>query len=325
MPLRNQYPSVTPTAPAQPPLQPFRAAPLERYRRPAAQDGDEATGSGIALALGALGLGAGALIMRNPQMAKSGAGQLVKALNVGRMTSMLSGLAVPKSVLGNVGAVVTEAAERKSLTPLRQFFSPQTYRDYKQALKLGGQVGPQPGGSRWNPPGRLMGAGDVATRNALQRAGLTAEEAAKAVLQAPLPPSLASALESPAGQLLVPFRRTPWNQFIEGFETLKFKHPVVASGVMGAGAVHGAAAADERYPVTTGLGIAAASRYGLPYAIGTLLGRRLAGAKTSGSALSSALPFSEYGFETSLTEPLKPFTPEGVAGVRVLKRFLGSR
>lgn len=313
MPIRYRRPSSTPETPP--------ATGLV-YRRPAAPpptpDDEGLDPSGL-VGAGILAT-AGAIATRNPQMAASTVGKLARMLNVARMTSMLSGLAVPKSILGNVGAVAVESAERRTLEPLRQLFSKQTVQGFKQALRTGGQVGPVPGASRMNPFGRVMGAADMATRDALIRAGLTPTEAERAVLQAPLG-QLGEAMESPAGQYLVPFRRTPFNQFIEGMRTLKGEHPVVLAASTGAGAVHGAATSDEQYPVSLGLGTAAAARYGMPYAIGAFLGRRAAGAKTGGGITSAVLPVSEYGIESALDEPLKPITEP--AGYRALRRLLG--
>ena len=323
MPLRG--PAATPaptTAPAPVRRGGFRGPSPTATPPPVATEPEDESGPGVGAAIAGAGLlGAGALAARNPRMAATGLGKVAKALNVARMTSMLSGLAVPKSILGNIGATAIASAERKSLAPLKEFFSAQTAKDFKDAFKSGGQVGPVPGAHRLNPFGRFMGAGDVATRGALKRAGMTAGEAEREVLQSPLPGKLGTALESPIASYLIPFRRTPFNQFIEGMETLKLEHPAVLAATTGTGAVHGAATADERYPLSIGLGTAAAARYGAPYALGAYLGRKLKGSKTSGGIPSAILPVSEYGIESSLDEPLKPF--QEPAGVRALKRFFG--
>ena len=156
----------------------------------------------------------------------------------------------------------------------------------------------------------------------MQRGGLSAEEAARANMQAPLPEWLSKPLASPVGRYLVPFRRTPFNQFIEGFKTWTPGniHPAVQAGASSAGAVHGAATSEEKYPTSVGLGTALAAKYGLTYAAGATLGRMLAGGKGNSSTMGSALPVSEYGVTSSIEAPLKPFTDP--AALRALRQLL---
>ena len=85
------------------------------------------------------------------------------------------------------------------------------------------------------------------------------------------------------------------------------RHPAVMAAVVGTGALHGAATDDERYPLTLGLGSAAAARYGLPYTLAAVAGRKLAGARTSAGIAGSALPVSEYGLSSAIEDPLAPF------------------
>lgn len=257
-----------------------------------------------------LGLGAAGLIGLGLASRRPGfIGKAASKLGALRQQLMLSGLAVPKSILGNIGGATVASAERGTMEPLRQLFSRQMLRDIKGAWRdIPATVDPAYGTTLAGPtPGRAMGAIDTATRKAMQRAGLTEEEAAREILQAPLTGRLASTLDSPAARYFVPFRRTPFNQFLEGFDTLKGTHPRVLAGATGAGAIHGAATADEKYPVSLGLGTAAAARYGLPYALGALVGRKLAGARTSAGIAGSVLPVSEYGITSSVEAPLQPF------------------
>lgn len=261
--------------------------------------------------LGTLGAGAAGLAALGIASRKPGLiGKAASKLGAARQQLMLSGLALPKSILGNIGGTAVASAERGTLEPLRQLFSRQTLRDVREAYRtLPARTDPSYGTTLPGPtPGRVMGAVDEGTRKALTRAGLTDEEAAAEILQAPLTGRLASALESPAARYLIPFRRTPFNQFIEGFETLKGGHPAVLGTALGAGAVHGAATADERYPLSLGLGTAAAARYGLPYVLGAVGGRTLSGARTSAGIAGSALPVSEYGLTSSVEAPTRPFT-----------------
>lgn len=280
---------------------------------------DEGPGWGTAALVGGGLLAAGALA-RNPGLAKTG---LTKLNNL-RLQSMLSGFAVPKSILGNVGAAVNEALERRSLTPLAEFFSPQTVKEFAQQYRSGGVAGPVAGynpGKGWFPsPGRIMGAGDAATRSALQRGGLTAEEAERSVLQAPVTGHLGDFLNTPLARYAFPFRRTPWNQMFEGGKAIA-SHPVLSAGYGAAGGATGAATAEDQYPISIGLGTAASARYGMPFALGALIGRKLAGGKGAGTAASQILPVSEYGVEQSFTEPLTPFNPEETAAIRALRRL----
>ncbi len=259
-----------------------------------------------------------------------------------RQQAMLSGFALPKSVLGNVGAAGIASAERGSMRPLKELFSRETAKDIAAAYRRNTPYGttkavqagqlPLPGMTTpatnnfpsWMPtPGRIMGAFDEGAQGALQRAGLSADDAAREVLQAPLPTGLAEALDSPAARYAIPFRRTPFNQFLEGLKTIKpaniKANPKLFAGVTGAGAVHGALTSEDRYPVSIGFGTAAASRYGVPYAGGAILGRMLAGGKTGGSIAGTMLPVSEYGLESSLTDPTRPFIEP--AALRALQRL----
>lgn len=271
--------------------------------------------------LGAGLLGAGALLgtaalARKPGLVMKGLGKL----NAVRQQLMLSGYATPKSVLGNIGATAIESAERGTTAPLRQLFSRQTARDFVEnyknpVLEPGSTIIAGP------TPGRVMGAMDTATRNALRRGGLSATEAERAVLQSPLTGDLGEALDSPFMRHLIPFRRTPFNQFLEGGKTYTraFKGenqiPLAISHI--AGAAHGAATADERYPASLGFGTAAAAKYGLPYAVGAVAGRYLGGGADAGGIATSALPVSEYGIESGITNPLGAFSRP--AALRVLR------
>ena len=157
-----------------------------------------------------------------------------------------------------------------------------------------------------------MGAFDTATREALQRAGMSADDAATAVFQAPLGKNygpFAETLESPAAKFAFPFRRTPYNQFAEGLKTLKpgFEHGGVRNVYAGAGAMHGAMTEDDQYPLSIPLASAFAARYGVPYAGAAIIGRALAGGQGGGGMAGSALPVSEWGLEQSLQDPTKTF------------------
>jgi hypothetical protein len=260
---------------------------------------------------GALLAGAAALATRNPGALSS----LFKTGNAVRQQLMLSGLAVPKSMLGNTGALVNTAIERRTMQPLKELLSGRVFKDAVGSYRAGRTGGPAPGVTLPGPnPGKVMGAMDDATQQALQRSGLTADESAREVLQSPLGENFGKfgdALEGPVAAHIMPFRRTPFNQFVEGLKTVKpdYAHKGVTAGYATAGAMHGTATADERYPVTIPLATALAAKYGLPYALAAVAARKLlGGAEEGGGILGSALPVSEYGVEQSLSDPLKPFT-----------------
>lgn len=274
-------------------------------------------GSGVAgtALIGAGLLGVGALAARNPQLAKSAIGRAGRALNVGRQQLMLSGYALPKSILGGVGATVERAIETRSLDPLRQLLKPQTARDIKTAFQTSTRIGPAgtPTSSKFALPGRAIGAVDTGIQQALIRSGASADEATSALLQKPLGPGF-SVLENPVAQYAHPFRRTPFNQWFEGYGKFQKAYEgdkTAQAGLAlygGAGAAHGALTADERFPVSVPFGVAGAARYGVPYGLGALLGRSLAGAKTGGGIADQINPVGAYGVEQGFLDPLRPVT-----------------
>lgn len=301
-------------------------SPLAKFKRtvvpePVSEPEDK-DGPGVGAALLAAGAaGAGALALRNPAMAKTA---LKKAYDVGtglRYGSMLSGMAVPKSALGNVGAAVTGSIERRSLSPLKEFFSPQTARRFGQVLKSGETTdvqGTQVG--RMNPFGRIMGAGDTATREALQRAGLSADEAARLTLQSPVSVNVGGRemLDNPVAQYIVPFRRTPFNQFFGGMKAT-YDRPAIAAGYGAAGAAMGAN--EDIDPRTIGMAAPLASIYALPFVLGATAARYTEKPSDTGKVIAGSAPISEYGLNTAVTEPLRAF--KRPAAVSALKYFLG--
>jgi hypothetical protein len=246
---------------------------------------------------GALGVGALALAARNPGMLKTGLNGVLQA----RKASMLSGLALPKSLAGAGGAAMYGSIERGSLAPLREMFSRQTLDDAVTAFKRGpnqATAGPATGMSKWNLPGRLMGAGDEAAQNALQRAGYSAEDAAREMLQAPIPDSVGKRLDNPVADFLIPFRKTPLNSLLEGMNTFGALGKNGTAGQraalgtsMATGAASGALAED---PKTIGITTAASGRYGLPHAMAAGAARYLtSGSKRKGIDVIDAV--SDFG------------------------------
>lgn len=305
---------------------------------PAVEPDGESSGSGygmLAALAGALGLGVAAYATRGKTGMVSTALSKANAL---RQQLMLSGMAGPKSLLGNLGATAIASAEEGSLAPLKALFSRQTFDDAVTSFKTNKPV--VPGGTSLpnilGLPGRIMGSLDEATQGALVRGGLTGENAERAVLQSPLGGqrfgTFGNMMQSPAANYVFPFRRTPFNQLYEGLSVLKpaslnkagdmvgelGTHNKTLAGVSALGAAHGAATSDEDYPVSLPMGIAAASRYGLPYGLSALAGRALMGGKGGGGIGSNVLPVSEYGVEAA-TDPLSAVRSPGA--LRALRQL----
>lgn len=294
------------------------------------------SGVGTLIAGGLTGLLA--LSPRARTVAKTGLG----GLSALRKQLMLSGFALPKSVLGGIGATAERAIETGSTKPIRELFKTQTLRDIGTAYKTGGYVAPTPGtASRIPSPGKLMGSVDEAMQKVLIRAGASPEEARSALLQAPLPRRVAEALENPVAQHIQPFRRTPINQFLEGFSKVgeairprgaqaplpglsPAKRTRLALALYGGtGAAHGAATADTDVPVSIPLGVAASARYGLPYGLAAMLGRAAAGGRIPGSGIApSLLPMSEFGVESALSPEANLRLIDQPPALRALRRIL---
>jgi hypothetical protein len=314
------------------------AADIDTFSAPV-DTGDVSADDEGGMGLGSLAVGGAAgllalLASRNPgragQVAKSVGGKL----NELRYGSMLSGFAVPKSAMGNIGAAVTASLENRTAAPLKEFFSPQTFRDWVGAVKAGNTVGPAAGnaqsavrqGSSWlNAPGRIIGAGDTATRNALVRGlernaqaqGHTVtpemleqfeDEAKRLLLQRELPPEVADMADSAVGRFMIPFRTTPFNTLREGLDTLKFKHPAITAGAAGAGAAVGASTED---PKVMALTAPLAATYALPYLLGGVAGKYYLKGDSAGKAgrvASGISPYSDYAIGEMITNPARPYT-----------------
>lgn len=275
--------------------------------------------------LAGLGLGAAALVGGAALASNAGTvGKVARGLNALRQQLMLSGMAPIKSVLGNGGAALTAAIERGDTAPLREMFSLETLKDAARNFRNGPAVTTNVSGNAmdlplpFSAPSRIMGAFDEAAQSALRRAGLSAKDATNEVLQTPLGENvgkLGSYLDNPAATYMLPFRRTPFNQAIEGAKLVQKAYDGDAGArrllmvSMGGGAVHGAATADDNHPMTVPLAVSAAGRAGLPYAVGALIGRYyLGGANSNGDIPSNMLPVSEYGLDQSIKDPTRPFT-----------------
>jgi hypothetical protein len=314
----------------------------ENTDAPEATSGSSWPSAGSAI-LGGAALAGAALLAHNPK-APEAVSKALEYANAARQQSMLSGWALLKSLLGNIGAAGARSAETRSLTPLKEMLSMQTLQDAKTAFKVGGSTSEAAKGVTipfLSTPGRVMGAFDEAAQKALVRSGMTSNEAAHAVFQTPLGENFGnlgkSFEDNPVASYLIPFRRTPFNQFAEGWKTMTGAErdlPVLA-GYTGAGAAHGYATSDDKYPVSIPLAVAGAAKYGVPYALGATAGRLLAGKKDSGNTTSGLTPVSEFGLTQSMSQPGAPFgvkyssrdglefDPESIAAVKALKQLVG--
>lgn len=284
--------------------------------------------------IGAGVAGAAGLALHSPRAAKA----IGTGISELRQMSMLTGLAPLKSLLGNVGGTVNASIERGSLKPLRELLSGQTLEDVVSAYKKGSTYSDAASGpvSKFvnklgiPTPGRVMGAMDDASQAALQRAGLSAKDAAKEMLQAPIDQEFSKALNNPVARWLIPFRRTPFNQLKEGMSTFNAdtvgKKAALAYN-MGTGAVSGATAEE---PQTVGLTAAASGRYAVPHVMAAGLARAaVSGSKAKGAALMQGLtPVSDYSLSEGVLGPAMDPTkiiprPAAVSAYGYLQRLLG--
>lgn len=291
------------------------------YARPPDIDAPDTGVSPWLVGAGVAGAGLAGLALKNPAMAK----KAYEVALAARYPAMLSGFALPKSILGNIGAAGAASLERGTLAPLKQLLSPATVKDFVQAFKtpvvrgtsdelaeIGAKYADNPV-AKWiaekaNVPGRFMGAGDFATRNALQRAGLTSAEAAEQTLQSPLPSQISKPLSGRLGQTAVPFQRTPWNQFIQMFKGSQ-EAPKTAATSFGVGMAEGAATED---PMTPGILSPLAGRHSGLNVLGAAVGRKLAGGPSPERVAFGLAPVSDQSLAQPILDlpeggPVKPF------------------
>lgn len=310
---------------------------------PSSAPAEESSVNPWMLGLGAAALGAGALAFHKPDLLKKAGSLAMDA----RRASMLSGLALPKSIMGAVGGAAGASIERGSLAPLKEMLSMETLRDAGKIWKAGpsyemaGPANLETGlstvpGLKWLHPGRAMGAFDTAAQNAFVRAGFTPEEAATEMLQAPLGknPLMDSLKHNPVADFLIPFRRTPMNQFSEGFRSVQpsnlgtWGQRARLGTTIGAGALMGAEAED---PKSIALGTALAGRQGLPFAAAAGITRALtSGSKTKGAeAMQGLSPVSDYSLSQGVLGPVMDPTktvipaPAAIGAFDYIRKLLG--
>lgn len=285
-------------------------AGVPRYRPPTTPPASQGGGGDWLLPAAGVAAGAGIYALTKSPLAVNAVKSAGNAVMDLRRMSMLSGMAPIKSFLGNIGGTVYDAIEHGSMASLRELFSPTTAKEALTLMtsKAGpsySTAGPATGISRFNLPGRIMGSFDTAAQNALIRAGRTPGEAAQTMLQAPVP-ELAYMENNPVADYLVPFRRTPMNQFKEGIKAFMPKttgQKVALGTALGTGVAEGALIED---PKTQAMATAAAGRYGLPTAAAAAATRALvSGSKTKGMRVMSGMsPISDYSLSEGAVGPL---------------------
>ena len=272
------------------------------------QDDGGAPESGVAAGL----LAGGAALVAGVAAKKFGLGKLFDTANNIRRQGMLTGLAIPKSLAGNLGAGVTTSIEQGSLAPIKEMLRlPTNVKNAVAAFKQGGQYQGQPM-SKWAIPGRILGATDEAATAALGRAGIAPKDAAKTLLQSEvdLGPQVGKALDTRLGHYLMPFRRTPINSAVGALETMagpgawRGGKGVANAAALGSGFVTGE---ETEGVVPTGLGAAFFGRRGLPFAAGSMLGKMAKGEskRESAKVLQGASPVSDYSIIEGIQAPFE--------------------
>jgi hypothetical protein len=274
-------------------------------------------------------LGGAALLAAGVASRKPGVlGTGLKKLADARAQLMLTGLAIPKAITSNIGGAAIQSAERGTMAPLKELLSRRTVQDFKSAFKNPTITHEQAAMAPKYSPGRVLGAIDEATQGAMGRAGMSADDAERMTFQTPLNKrfgKMGDMLDSPGARYLIPFRRTPFNVMYEGFDAIKHydRAPKTLATVAGVGAAHGAATSDEQFPMSIGLGAAAANKYAVPYLLAAAAARAARGGRAPEGIVGEALPISEYGLASGVTQPTRAFT--NPAGYRVLQRFFGAK
>ena len=241
-----------------------------------------------------------------PKSVTKGAKTAVEAANQVRIASMLSGWALPKSLLGNIGSPVVATMENlaakkgaASFAPIREAFNiPENIKEFGAGWKQGANpnISGASGIGKYNPITRTMNAADYATQKGLMRSGLTEQEAQRLLLR---DPQYGMRGESnPLIDYLVPFKKTPFNVLQGGAKTV-MDHPYLSAG---AGAIGAGVGSQTDDPRALALSTALMGPYSLPYLIGA--------AATAGGkqALGGLSPIPEWSLEKSIGDPLHPFT-----------------
>lgn len=257
-----------------------------------------------------------------------------RGLNQLRVGSMLSGLAIPKNILGGASAIGSAAVEgtgRSFGAPFREALRvPTNLKTAVRAFRQGANPSAISGAERLsglnlNLPGRIIGAIDTTTAEALTRAGVPLEDVQRLLLTSPRGSEVAKGLHltGPVGRALFPFQRTPFNVFGEGFNPANVNTPRKAAltlGFAGGGAAAGKEIRESKLTTrqkTLALGLLGAAAG--PRAIPTMISAGLLGG--AGRQASAGLsPLPEFGFPTTTKQlvGLGGFTPSALRVREVL-------
>ena len=233
-------------------------------------------------------------------------GAMLDVLNQARIASFLSGLAIPKSMLGNIGAITTAAWEGGTTAPLKEATK---FRTNLSQLKQSWQNAANPqaisGAGKLNVPGRVMGAFDETTENILKRAGLTQDEARRLLLTKNNRAFSELGLNNPVGRAFFPFQRTASNVIKEGFgpriwkgstggQTARKTAQTLAT--MGAGSFLGSQTKDPRL---LGLAAALSGVRAVPFLIAAGMGG------AGKSAVAGLSPVPEWGIPSAPKDLLR--------------------
>ena len=270
-----------------------------------------------------------------------------------RVGSMLSGMAIPKNILGGAGASLATSLEQGSATPLKEMLRlPTNLRIARTAFREGANPSAISGPARmrksWNLPGRVIGAIDESKIQELTRAGVPAEDIQRVMLSNPA--GTPTQLKGPVGRALVPFQRTPFNQLWEGISPANWatKRPTTPTftgqprsggdagwkfsprrtalslGYMGGGAAAGHAideskmSGPQKLLATGALGAFATSR-----AVPTLIAAGLGG--LGKPAVSGLSPLPEWGFPATWKQLAGVTTGLPPSAVRTAKTIKGEK
>lgn len=268
---------------------------------------------------GALAGGLGGLALANPKATYHG------VIKPARMIGMLSGAALPKSLLGNLGAVINASIDHGTMGPVAELathpgaVAKDFATGWKAQANTAGRAGLADGSllSKLNLSGRAMGAMDHATENLLQRGGLSKTAAQDQLLTSPeaLTGRLGRELQTELGQYVVPFQRIPVNQVVEGMKALREDlHPGNKSTALKraatAGSVASGAAASTQTddPIKMALLAAMFGRRGLPFAVGALGGYTAAKgpskARSVFERMGTGLPEANFADVVNPTRPI---------------------
>ena len=253
------------------------------------------------LAAGLFGALGGAAAM-NPMIT----GRFLKDL---RTTSLLSGYAPAKSLMGNVGAAGNAAILTGSTKPITEMLRlPTNIRNFGQAWKAGANPSETPGFRRMNIPGRVMGAADATAQQALERGGVSTAQAQNLLLTEPNAAAQMLGLKNTVGEYLMPFQKTNFNQF-KGIQNIAGANPNfskarqmgLAAGYGGAGYIAGQ---ESQNPVALSMMAALTG----PFAPAFLLGA----VPSAGPRIAESLtPISGWTLGRDLSDPLHWLTNPG--------------